>query len=239
MIPEIPQELIDAVIDCLTDSTDLSRCALVSHSWLPCAQSSIFCTISLGVGLQGGLARGLIELPPLGTDLDNFNNFAVLHDLLQRSPHLALYIRTLNLGLPPMQSELEAERDLLLSSDSWKKIEDLVVDLIPLLQRLKSLGLFPCGHNVIPSTWNPAFLMHSELYLSGFLHFLDGLFPIPRPSLYSELRHQIVYGSSSAIYKCPLLRCTCLAVMWLLSNFIVVKAWRSSLSIGLESLSSI
>jgi hypothetical protein len=145
MVPEIPQELIDATIDCLTDPEDLYRCALVSQSWRPRAQSHIFRVVSLGIGLQGGSAPGIMEIPSLGTDFDNFQCF---RDLLQGSPHLALHIRTLNLGLPPLQSELITSIDHpTLDPASWQVIEDSVVEFLPLLQGLDSLGLFPCGQN--------------------------------------------------------------------------------------------
>ncbi|KAJ7868243.1 hypothetical protein B0H14DRAFT_2572483 [Mycena olivaceomarginata] len=146
MVSEIPQELIDATIDCLTDPQDLSRCALVGRSWQPPAQSRIFQTVSLGVGIQNGFASGLVpDIPPLGTDFDNFQPF---HHLLKGSPHLALYIRTLNLGLPPLESELAPSLNhLALCPDSWQIIDDSVVAFLSLLQRLESLGLFPCGNS--------------------------------------------------------------------------------------------
>jgi hypothetical protein len=144
MVPEIPQELIDATIDCLTDPEDLSRCALVGQSWRPRAQSHIFHVVSLGIGIQGGYAPGLVEIPPFGTDFDNFQSFC---NLLEGSPHLASYIRTLNLGLPPLQSELAAFDHPTLDPASWQIIEDSVVQFLPLLQGLDSLALFPCGHS--------------------------------------------------------------------------------------------
>lgn len=118
MLPEFPQELIDEAIDCLTDPGDHLRCSLVCHSWLPRAQSHIFHTVSLGVGLGGGSAPGLVDIPPLGTNFDNFERF---DKLLQGSPHLALHIKTLNLGLQPSQSELP------LTGCSWQSIEDFVL----------------------------------------------------------------------------------------------------------------
>ncbi|KAJ7800221.1 hypothetical protein B0H13DRAFT_2390535 [Mycena leptocephala] len=140
MIPKIPQELIDAIIDYLADPEDLSRCALVGRSWQSRAQSHIFHTVFLGVGIQGGFASGLVEIPPLGADFDNFRSF---RKLVEGSPHLALRIRNLKLGLPPLQSEYPAQR-----SASWQIIEDSIVGCLPLLKGLDSLGLFPCG----PST---------------------------------------------------------------------------------------
>ncbi|KAJ7637973.1 hypothetical protein DFH06DRAFT_1432574 [Mycena polygramma] len=139
----VPQELIDSIIDCV-EERDLPQCSLVSSFWLPRAQSRIFCTISLGPGIQGGLADELVEIPPLITDDENFTRF---RDLLRKSPHLSSYIRRLNLGLPPLASEQPEESQWyqVLSPASWQLIEDAVVEIVPLLCNLESLGLFPCG----------------------------------------------------------------------------------------------
>lgn len=140
---EIPQELVDAIIDKLTEETDIFQCALVSRSWLPRTQSRIFDTISLGVGLQNGFANGLVEIPPLA-DEEEHDRFRAFRDLLRRSPHLTQYIHTLNLGLPVLRSELGTYHRVL-STASWQAIEDCVVDFMPSLFRLESLGLFSCG----------------------------------------------------------------------------------------------
>lgn len=143
MAPEIPQELIGAFLECL-DPWDLRCCALVSRSWTPLAQSLIFHTVSLGVGLQQGSASGLVDMPGLMESMDDLNDFESFWKLLGSSPHLTHYIRTLNLGLRPLPSELRSNFTPL-SSDAWDKIEDCIVALLPMLQNLESLGLFPCG----------------------------------------------------------------------------------------------
>ncbi|KAF8212977.1 hypothetical protein K438DRAFT_1751389 [Mycena galopus ATCC 62051] len=139
-----PQELIDSFIDCLTDPGDFLRCSLVAHAWLPRSQSHIFRTVTLGVGVQDGFAHGLVDIPPLGDRFDNFTHFATL---LQHSPHLATYVQELVLGLPPPQAEITANTEVL-SATQWQTIEDSVEQFLPLLCRLKSLGLFPCGPSV-------------------------------------------------------------------------------------------
>ncbi|KAJ6501123.1 hypothetical protein C8R47DRAFT_258561 [Mycena vitilis] len=138
-----PQELIDSIID-YVEELDLTQCSLVSSSWLPRAQSRIFCTISLGVGIQGGFPCGLIDIPSSDPADENFTRF---RDLLRKSPHLSSYVRGLNLGLPPLASEQPAESPWsdVLSPASWQSIEDTVVEFVPLLCHLESLGLFPCG----------------------------------------------------------------------------------------------
>ncbi|KAJ7486551.1 hypothetical protein FB451DRAFT_1167976 [Mycena latifolia] len=142
-IPHIPQDLVECTLRYLTDDPEaLHQCALVGHLWQQPAQAQIFHTISLGVGLQDGFASGLLELPPLGPVQDLYHSF---HDLLAESPHLAPHIRVLNLGLRPLQSEIPLNT---VSYGSWNLIEDSIVKFLPLLQGLKSLGLFPCG----PST---------------------------------------------------------------------------------------
>ncbi|KAJ7611351.1 hypothetical protein DFH06DRAFT_1345551 [Mycena polygramma] len=145
MIPEIPQELIDASLDFVTES-DLLQCSLVSHAWLPLAQSRIFHTITLGAGVQGGMASGLMEYPPLC----DHSTFWPFHDLLQAAPHLAYHIHRLNLGLPPSASEPASESldHTPLSAASWQSIEDSLVEYLPLLPNLEALALFPCGSDI-------------------------------------------------------------------------------------------
>ncbi|KAJ7807721.1 hypothetical protein B0H13DRAFT_2386265 [Mycena leptocephala] len=94
MTPHIPQELIAAALEYLRDEHEsLLQCALVDRSWRYPAQSSLFHTISLGVGVQDGSAPGLVDMPPLGEALNLSRKFL---DLLLESPHLALQIQTLN-----------------------------------------------------------------------------------------------------------------------------------------------
>ena len=138
MISDFPQELLDATIDCVEDPYDHYRTALVAKSWLPRSQSHIFRTITLGLGLQGGLAHGLIEIPPLERD---FNNFKAFRDLLYSSPHLAGYVHVLEMGLSVPPAELrDANR---LAPDAWQAIEDVVACFLPKLLQLESLALFP------------------------------------------------------------------------------------------------
>ncbi|KAJ6479422.1 hypothetical protein C8R47DRAFT_605782 [Mycena vitilis] len=141
MIPEIPQELIDASLGFVTES-DLLQCSLVSHAWLPLAQSRIFHTITLGAGVQGGMASGLMECPPLS----DHSTFLPFHDLLQAAPHLAYHIHRLNLGLPPSTSE--SLHHTTLSAASWRSIEDSLVEFLALLPNLEALALFPCGPDI-------------------------------------------------------------------------------------------
>jgi hypothetical protein len=97
------------------------------------------------VGLQGGLALGLLEMPPLGPIR---NLYPIFHELLVKSPHLVSHIRTLHLGLPPLQSEIHPDSDFaVLSADDWRKIKEKLLDILHLLRGkgLTSLGLFPCG----------------------------------------------------------------------------------------------
>ncbi|KAJ7670250.1 hypothetical protein B0H17DRAFT_1141956 [Mycena rosella] len=131
MPPHIPWELLEATFE-LTDTPEsLSQIAL----------SCLFrhTTISLGVGLQGGFAPGLVALPPLGPVL---NRYQLFHDFLVESPHIAPHIRILNLGLPVLQSEVPIHKQ---SLESWPQIEACVAHILPMLHGLKSLGLFPCG----------------------------------------------------------------------------------------------
>ncbi|KAJ7930588.1 hypothetical protein B0H13DRAFT_2309537 [Mycena leptocephala] len=119
----IPQELIHSALEYLSEDIEsLSQCALVGQSWLYPAQSCIFRTISLGVGLQDGLALGLVDMPPLGPTI---NLYPLFHNLLVNSPHLACHIRTLHLGLRPLQSEIDASITAL-SADDWAEIEECI-----------------------------------------------------------------------------------------------------------------
>ncbi|KAJ6447566.1 hypothetical protein C8R45DRAFT_1104005 [Mycena sanguinolenta] len=142
MFSEFPQELVDATIDCV-DPLDHYGCALVAKSWLPRSQSHIFRTISLGVCLQGGHARGLIDMPPLE---GQFNNFSAFWKLLENSPHLAEYVHNLEMGLSVPSTELVGSPEILAPA-SWKAIEDMVVAFLPMLNKIDSLALFPCGPN--------------------------------------------------------------------------------------------
>jgi hypothetical protein len=181
MIPEIPQELVDATIDCLTDISDLMHCALVARSWSHRAQSHLFREISLGVGMQGGSALGLVEIPPLGTD---FNNFPAFHDLLQRSPHLGGYVRTLNLGIPPLESELRPLWDYpLFSPHSWQAIEAMVIAFLPLLSCLDFLGLFPCGSGTHTFHLSPKIMDAFKGLRLQSVHLSEWRFLHPYPSL--------------------------------------------------------
>ncbi|KAJ7863226.1 hypothetical protein B0H13DRAFT_2354289 [Mycena leptocephala] len=137
MPPHIPQELTDDILDWLVEQPKtLSQCSLVCHSWQYRAQSGLFHIIFLGVGLQGGIPCGILDMPLLGEPLDLFNRVLVdvedasgdskvaalwkhgvwriegsscvktFRDLLVDSPHLANHIRTLNIGLQPLQAEI-------------------------------------------------------------------------------------------------------------------------------------
>jgi hypothetical protein len=99
--------------------------------------------ISLGAGLQGGFGHGILDAPPLGGVSDLFETF---RDLLVDSPHLASHIRKLNIGLRPLESEIDSSDAL--PTPAWQKIERSVREILPLLHALKYLALFPCG----PST---------------------------------------------------------------------------------------
>jgi hypothetical protein len=103
--PYIPQELVKAFLEFLLEEhpESLHHCALVSRSWLHPAQSCIFSTISLGVGLQDGFALGLVDAPPLSSATNLYQSFSAL---LATSSHLAGHVRTLNLGLRPLQSDV-------------------------------------------------------------------------------------------------------------------------------------
>lgn len=85
-------------------------------------------------------------MPPLGPTI---NLYPLFHNLLVNSPHLACHIRTLHLGLRPLQSEIDASITAL-SADDWAEIEECIVDFLPLLcgKGLESLGLFPCGPGI-------------------------------------------------------------------------------------------
>ncbi|KAJ6462904.1 hypothetical protein C8R45DRAFT_1107973 [Mycena sanguinolenta] len=143
MITEFPQELLDATIDCL-DPSDYHRTALVAKSWLSRSQSHLLRKISLGVALQGGYADGLVEIPPF---LGDFNNFQAFEELLHGSPHLAQYMRNLEMGLPAPSAELQGVLANFepLSEAAWQAIGDVVAGFLPKLFRLESLALFPCG----------------------------------------------------------------------------------------------
>ncbi|KAJ6479158.1 hypothetical protein C8R45DRAFT_933933 [Mycena sanguinolenta] len=143
---EIPQELIDATIDCL-DSDDYHRSALVARSWVQRSQGHIFRTVTLGVGIQGSSSCGLMEMPPLGSENADFNNFAAFLHLLQESPHLGSHVKSLVLGLPPGEDDLDEDTKVLCSA-CWEAIEACVVAILPLLRSLESLALFPCGPDI-------------------------------------------------------------------------------------------
>ncbi|KAJ6492445.1 hypothetical protein C8R47DRAFT_1270666 [Mycena vitilis] len=122
MFHQVPQELVDSIIDCV-EELDLTQCSLVSSSWLPRAQSRIFSTVTLGAGIQGGLADELVEIPPLVTDDENFTRF---RDLLRKSPQLSSYVRGLNLGLPPLPAEQPEESQW--SFSNWVFRDPLALD---------------------------------------------------------------------------------------------------------------
>ncbi|KAJ7454585.1 hypothetical protein B0H11DRAFT_2069107 [Mycena galericulata] len=140
-MPHIPQELVSATVGYLTDEQDLRQCALVCREWQYPAQTFIFQTISLGVGVQDGFAPGLIDMPPLG-ECDPQGLYSCLHNLLLEAPRIASFIQTLNLGLCPLQSDTLPNA---LSMESWHDIEDMIIRFLPSLKGLQTIGLFPCG----------------------------------------------------------------------------------------------
>ncbi|KAJ7037273.1 hypothetical protein C8F04DRAFT_1257191 [Mycena alexandri] len=165
-MPPLPQELTDDILDYVLDHKALSQCALVCHSWQHHAQSGIFRTISLGVGLQGGFGLGIMDVPVLGEVVDLFHAF---HDLLVESPHLASHVRTLNLGLQPFPAEVPAHDAL--ASGSWLKINESGAKIIPLLHALKSLALFPCGPHMHTFQLHVNILNASQTLLPETFHF--------------------------------------------------------------------
>ncbi|KAJ7616813.1 hypothetical protein DFH06DRAFT_1145397 [Mycena polygramma] len=82
-MPDIQQELIQAILELLAeeDPYSLPCCALVNRSWVQPAQSCIFNTISLGVGVQKGFALGLMEVPPLGEATNLYPHFRDLNTI--------------------------------------------------------------------------------------------------------------------------------------------------------------
>ncbi|CAK5277941.1 unnamed protein product [Mycena citricolor] len=91
----LPQELIDLILDLVTDQTTLKTCAIVSRSFRGTSQKKIFASISVVP-----LSRS--HKPKL-----TLNN---LSQILYRSPHLAAHVHSLTLvegtdsGSPPWMS---------------------------------------------------------------------------------------------------------------------------------------
>ncbi|KAF8151214.1 hypothetical protein K438DRAFT_1865083 [Mycena galopus ATCC 62051] len=102
-------------------------------------------------------------MPPLGPII---NLYPLFHNLLVNSPHLTCHIQMLHLGLHPLQSEISASIAAL-SADDWAKIEEFIVDFLPLLcgKGLESLGLFPCGPGI-----NKTEPTSGRRYVVGELH---------------------------------------------------------------------
>ncbi|KAJ7495408.1 hypothetical protein FB451DRAFT_1214051, partial [Mycena latifolia] len=81
---QLAQELVDHIIDFLSDSsTDLKACALVSHTFVYAAQSHIFNEISIGFGAS--------------TPAQFHSLWSRLQATLHVSPHLVQHIRRLRL----------------------------------------------------------------------------------------------------------------------------------------------
>ncbi|KAJ7936941.1 hypothetical protein B0H13DRAFT_1853009 [Mycena leptocephala] len=149
MPPPIPQELTDTILDCLQDSeTSLAQCAL------------------------GGFALDILDAPPLGEVSDLFEIF---RDLLVDSPHLASHIRRLNIGLRPLDAEIDSSDAL--PTPAWQKIESSVREILPLLHALKYLALFPCGPSTHTFQLQPSVYDAFRMLLPQSLIFFSWRFP--------------------------------------------------------------
>jgi hypothetical protein len=100
--------------------------------------------------------------------------YPIFHELLVKSPHLVSHIRTLHLGLPPLQSEIHPDSDFaVLSADDWRKIKEKLLDILHLLRGkgLTSLGLFPCGPGT--HTFTTFYFRHHPSSTSSFTRILQ------------------------------------------------------------------
>lgn len=118
--PYLPQELVDSIIDYVdNDRSTLLSCALVSRSWLHSSRYHLFANISLSPHSQ-------TNIPPQRL-------CARLYQMLQESPLIIPYIRTLQIldsGPPPHQR-----------SGHWITSERTLPPLLKLLTHLRQLEL--------------------------------------------------------------------------------------------------
>ncbi|KAF8130090.1 hypothetical protein K438DRAFT_1788759 [Mycena galopus ATCC 62051] len=133
-------------------------------------------SMSLGVGLQGGLALGLLEISPLGTTIPNL--YPIFRELLEKSPHLAAHIRTLHIGLPPLQTEIPPYVTALSAGDC-AIIQESLLSVLRLLQGkgLMSVGLFPCGPERHTFHLQPCIADLLQTLSLESLSFCDWVFP--------------------------------------------------------------
>ncbi|KAJ7634527.1 hypothetical protein FB45DRAFT_1141631 [Roridomyces roridus] len=89
---DLPQELLDAVIDQVDDRPTLHSCALVSHAFLAPSQRNIFHSLYIGRRRVGSAPGRLRAAGPFFTD----------------SPHLALYVRNVTIDMPGTPQQLAA-----------------------------------------------------------------------------------------------------------------------------------
>lgn len=89
---ELPQELIDAIIDQIDEAESLKACSLAATSFVATSQRRIFCSLRLWA------AEGDVY--------DNEGaNLTAVDALLTASPHLASYILDLTLDISFLRDE--------------------------------------------------------------------------------------------------------------------------------------
>ncbi|KAJ7708290.1 hypothetical protein B0H17DRAFT_453897 [Mycena rosella] len=75
-VPQVPQEIIDAIVESVEDLATFKACSLVCWAFVPASRTHIFRTVSLDM---------LNDAPDK------------IHAMLLRSPHIALYVRDLTI----------------------------------------------------------------------------------------------------------------------------------------------
>jgi len=174
-IPQLPQELVDHIIDHLHDDpVTLNSCALVCHTWLPTSRLHIFSKISL-------------KVTPAAGHLAPSDSCKRLHRLFTTSPSIICHVRELEVlegsllgGQAPPQAVLGSNR-----STTWVATECTFPHLLRMLTHLKRLEfgaqsttlywamLPPSLQSAIHHVFSLRSLTYVRLKQWSFTHFRD------------------------------------------------------------------
>lgn len=174
-VPQLPQEIIDTIVDNIEDMASFKACSLVCWAFVPASRTYIFRDISLCM----------------------VNDAAhKLHAMLLRSPYIALYIRDLTiyrshdpkLWMPP-GSPLPAVLSMLPHIKRfslfacWGDWLDVPPPLASAIERLISSGTLDRLH-ILTASNIPAALLQSALSLRVLSLFHVGVNPTENPRIF-------------------------------------------------------
>jgi hypothetical protein len=156
---QLPPELIDRIIDCLYyDICALRACALVCKAWVPSCRFHLFYTIRFASSYK-----------------DEDPRCRKLYDLVQRSPHIAFYVRELIISgehnailnlervLIPLLQRFTELRMLKLDGVNWKRLMPDMRKSFADVLALPSLVHFEMTRSTFPDLEHLIALLHPHL----------------------------------------------------------------------------